>query len=189
MERNDKIVTAILQDAKSYADGVKVKATAQAEKLISDANSYANFYLAEKTKEAEKDAKAIIENKRTLIRLDENKIKLSAKRKALDLVFSKAANMLSQLPASDYLKVINNVLESYAESGETAIISESAPITVYDVSALSVAKNKNLTVKTGSGFLGGVILSGNGYEKRLDFNAIINVVRQTAETEISEKLF
>jgi vacuolar-type H+-ATPase subunit E/Vma4 len=189
MERNDKIVTAILADAEAYADGVKIKATAQAEKLISDATSYANLYLAEKTKEAEKDAKAIIENKRTLIRLDENKIKLGAKRKALDLVFSKAVSMLSSLPASDYLKVISNVLENYAESGETAIISENAPITVADVTALSVVKNKNLTVKTGSGFIGGVILVGEGYEKRLDFNAIINIVRQTAETEISEKLF
>lgn len=186
---NDKIVTAIINDANLYADGVKIKANRDAEKIVSEAERLASEYVAEKIKEAEFDAEQIVNNKRTLIRLDENKVNLGARRKALDEVYLKASKLLENADAKTYLGVVSGMIEKYAEDGEELIISKSAPVKASDLNALKTVKDKNLLVKEGGNFSGGVMLKGKGYEKSLTFSALIDSLRQQTETNISEKLF
>ena len=186
---NDKIVTAIINDANAYADGVKTKANRDADKILTDAKNQADAYIANKKQEAEKDAQAVIDNKRTLIRLDENKVALGARRKALDEVYKKAITALENADAKTYLSVIAKMIEKHAENGEEVIVAKNAPVSESDVSSLTAVKDKKLTVKGGGDFSGGVLLKGKGYEKSLTFSALIESLRQETEMEISQKLF
>ena len=97
MSGNDKIVTAILTDASIYADQVKSKAVEQADKIVKEAEKEAEIYLQTSKNEAEKEGEIIVNNKRTLIRLDENKIKLGARRNALNKVYVTAVDLLDNL--------------------------------------------------------------------------------------------
>jgi vacuolar-type H+-ATPase subunit E/Vma4 len=186
---NEKIVTAIIADANAYADSVKVKANTEAEKIILTATTQAEEYLSAKKVEAENDALQIINNKRTLIRLDKNKVGLSARRKALDGVYSTAIKMLENADAKTYLAVIEKMLEKYYEKGEEITLSSTAPVTENEVSSLKVFNGEKITVTKNGNFSGGVQLSGNGYVKTLTFSALIEGLRADTETEIFEKLF
>ena len=189
MSGNDKIVTAILTDASIYADQVKSKAVEQADKIVKEAEKEAEIYLQTSKKEAEKEGEIIVNNKRTLIRLDENKIKLGARRNALNKVYVTAVDLLENLDGKAYLSLIENLISKYAEKGEVALISKNAPVSVSDVTALNCVNEKGVIVKGGGEAEGGLILIGNGYEKSLTFTALIDGLRAETETEISTKLF
>lgn len=189
-EKNAAALTqGIIDDARAEADKMIAEAADYKERVLSEAREKARAFLEQAVKDCEKNAQTLIGRGKNASELLTRKTLLAAKQQIVGKVFSDVKRRLLDMPKDEYLALISRLIDSYAEKGDKVIVSKAAPITAEDVTALSASKKLGLfAYKTGD-FDGGIVLSGEKFDKDLTFSALIDAEREAFESQAAAKLF
>lgn len=192
MEGKDAIIQKIIGDANAQASTIIADAKAYAEKIIADAENVSKARVTETENQAEKNGVEYVGRRVTVAGLDLKKEKLNAKMRLLDEVFDTAADNLTKLKPDDYKKLITGMLDSAAEDGDQATVSENDKKVLTKEFFDNYAKSKKikltLSPEYGS-FKGGLILTGNGVDKNLTLEVELKLLREQTEAEVAALLF
>lgn len=189
MDGKDKIIEKILSDAENYRSKIISDADADYEKMTNEARKQADDFLAKEESLLKAEESEALKRKKVVAALDGKKLYLSKKTEAVDNVFTAALDRLNNLERSAYKSVICRFIENNANDGDTVLLPKNTPFTVNEVLAFSVVKDKNLKVKDGGKFSGGVIIEGKLSDVNLSFEAVIATLKEKYETYVAEKLF
>jgi len=185
------IVTQILEGAQYMATAVIVEAKAEAEKVIANAKAEAEAFLQKSREEIEALKDETIKRRITVAHLEARKILLAAKKKALDDIFARAAEVITSLPKEQYLAIIEGML-SHAEDGDTVKIARKDKAVITSAFIAGVAKEKGIKLTLSEEYAdisGGIILSGGEVEKNLSLDVELRALREELEPRVAAKLF
>lgn len=190
MDGKEAILKRILTDGENKAKAIVIEAQTIAEKQKSEAENWASNYLDVQTKLAKDEAEELIRRRLTVADLDVRKEILKAKQEVISRVLDKVYNDLCSLGKAEYLDLIENLIEKFADSDDIVMLSNDGIINEEDVKSLKVFIAKNLSVceKIGE-FKGGVRLNGKVSDKDLTFKAVINEKKEKFVSQIAEDLF
>lgn len=189
MNEKQVIAQKIIADAHENAQKITLNAEKKAESVIAQAKAIAKEQIDGAVALAKEEGARHIERRATIARLDGKKHILSAKQTLIKRVFARAEKMLESLPGEKYLALVNSQLESFAENGDTVILSEKACITESDILSLQVCKQRNLAVKKCGKFGGGIIIEGSKKDVDLTFKALALQSEEKYAGEVARKLF
>jgi len=183
------LLDAIIADAEAEAAKTLAAADEYYAQTVDKARVEANEYIAEQAKNADAKAEDVLKRRATLAALETKKTFLAARQALVEEVFSRAQKMLSRMDDADYLKLLDRLIAENAVSGDVAIISAKCALTPEQVEALESAKKLGLKVEKTGAFEGGLILSGEKFDKDLTFKVLCESMREKAESEVAQKLF
>jgi len=188
---NDKQVIAqkIIADAHEKAQKTIILAQEKAETIVDEAKKSADEQVKAVVALASREGELLIERRETIARLDAKKHLLSAKQALVARAFSRAEKLLEGLSSEQYLKLIENQLEKFAETGDCVVLSKNACINEGDVLALEVCKQKGLSVKKIGSFGGGIIIEGLKKDVDLTFKSLTKQAEEIYAGEVARKLF
>lgn len=184
-----KIVDKILSDANEEAIAIVGSAQDKSAKMLADSS-----LRAEKTREAvEKDTlekvESIFEKRAADARLECAKIRLIEKRTVIDAVYALALQKLIALNKEDTLCMCKNLLEKYAETGDTVYFAENFKYGA-EVERLPVCKEKGLRfAKERLAIDGGMKLVGEIADKDLSFGAMLATDKDAYQATLAKALF
>ena len=189
-EKNAEALTqGIIDDVRAEADKMTAEADSYKERVVAEAQEKARALLEQAAKDSENNVETLIGRGKNASELLTRKTLLAAKQQIVGKVFSDVRKKLLDMPKSEYLALIARLIDVYAEKGDKVILSKQAPITAEDVTALSASKKLGLVAfKTGD-FDGGIVLSGEKFDKDLTFSALIDAEREAFESQAAAKLF
>lgn len=187
--REKNIIEKIISDAEAKATDILAEAEA---KSICDAFEVSKALDKEREEQLDalkKRGEETLRRREITAKLDSNKLLLSAKRKALDAVFERALEKLCSLPTGEYVKLVGELIEKYADEGDGVILSSHCQCKG-QIEALPVVAKKGLKVSEEYGdFAGGVILVGKGCDKNVTFEALVQSAKDGLQAEIATRLF
>ena len=184
-----KLLDAIISDAKTEAQRITENAEIYYSETVEKAQADAQEYIAAALSVADKRAGEIKERSATLAALEARKTFLAAKQALVEEVFSRAEKMLEGMSKSEYLSLIDGLIAKHADKGDIIILSKNCPFTEKEAEELPAAKKLSLKAQKTGDFGGGIILSGEKFDKDLTFKALCETEREKLEAEIAEKLF
>ena len=189
-EKNAEALTqGIIDDVRAEADKMTAEADSYKERVVAEAQEKARALLEQAAKDSENNVETLIGRGKNASELLTRKTLLAAKQQIVGKVFSDVRKKLLDMPKSEYLALIARLIDVYAEKGDKVILSKQAPITAEEVTALSASKKLGLVAfKTGD-FDGGIVLSGEKFDKDLTFSALIDAEREAFESQAAAKLF
>lgn len=188
MNGKENIINKILSDADEKCVRIVAKAEQTAAEMKSQAEAEAEAEKRALQVKAENLAAERIRNRVSTAELDARKYKLKAKQQIISECYAHALQRLAALPAKEKQAFVLNLLQKYAETGETVIVAKQDKDVI--TQKLLDEANKKLTLsKTYHQGLGGVILEGVGYEKDLTLSRIVNYLREQTEGKVAQALF
>ena len=110
MNGQEKIIEQILLDANTYSTQLGEKAEAEYNALVEAATENAKKLIEEEAVRAEKERKEQLARTTVIATLDGKKQVLSAKKRAIDDVFTRALESLNNLDKSAYMSIIDRLL-------------------------------------------------------------------------------
>lgn len=188
MNGKENIINKILADADAKCAEILADAQRQAQE-ISD-GAAASVAAEEATLQKRLDALSAECSRNYLAsaQLSARKYKLLKKQQLISACYEKVLKSLQSLSSESRKKLLSNLLQNYAEEGETVRITK-ADKDVVTQKFLDTFK-KNLTL--GSEFAeasGGLILEGVGYDKDLTLEKIVSYAREQTEAQVAHALF
>ena len=184
-----KLLDAIISDAQADAAKTFGNAESYYAETVKKAEDDAKKYVDAAISTAEKKAKEIVERKATLAALESRKTFLAAKQALVEEVFSRAEKLMEAMKEKDYLDFIEGLIKNNAEKGDVIVLSKNCPITEKQAEDLPAAKKLSLKAQKSGDFGGGIVLSGEKFDKDLTFRALCEMKKEASEAEIAEKLF
>ncbi len=184
-----KVVDKILSDANEEAIAIVGSAEEKSAKMLADSS-----LRAEKTREAvEKEAlekvESVFEKRAADARLECAKILLKEKRTVVDAVYALALQKLIALGKEDTLLMCKNLLEKYAEAGDTVYFAENFKYAA-EVERLPVCEKKGLRfAKERLPLDGGMKLIGDVADKDLSFGALLAADKDECQATLAKALF
>lgn len=190
MNNGSSIIDAIIGDANSVADANIAAAKARAEEIV----SAAQFRRKAELSAANAEKKAVtdeIMNRRVMVaNIDAKKRLLGIKMQLIDETFESAPSAVRK--DKRYQSFLKRLIEEYAENGDTVTIAkaDAAVIDKAFIDAFYQNKSVKITLSREYGdFIGGVIISNDGYDKNLTLESIIKQLRNESEMETAAILF
>lgn len=187
MNGKENIVKRILDDAEGKAKYIVEQAEARVAMREKD---------EEKAIAAERnalDAKIValgeerIANALASAKLEARKYKLNGKQKLIGECYTKAYKSLCEMDGEQTKALISSLLSTYAEKGETVYFAAKDVAVVTQAFLDSVLTGLKL-----GGIVdidGGILLSGEGYDKDLSLSKLVEYARNETETAVAETLF
>ena len=187
----ESIVEKIASDAKARANSFVREQNEKAKEILADASQQCKSYIYTFKAETDTMVADIESRSRTVAELDSKKIMLSAKTRLLDGVFSRAVEKLASLDRDTQHRLLVAMLNEYAEDGDVITLGRGQRdcLSPYDVSQIAEGKGIALRLSEISGDFDGMILSGNGVDKNLNYGVEISLLREDLETQIAKELF
>ena len=189
LSAGEALVSRIAEDAASKAKKTVSEAKEYCERSIAAAKRSAEEISSAEISRANDAAALIIENKRTLSNIEVKKRTLTYRREIVESVYSRAERLLEKMKKAEYLRFIDMLVGKYAKCGDTVVLSRKAPVSESEVISLKNVSALSLKVEKKGEFGGGVILSGEKFDKDLTFSAIVEAVKDKTETETAKRLF
>ena len=189
MKGKETIINSILSEAQAKADAIVAEAQAKADEILKNANEQADADMKAAMEQAEKEAKDISDRRVSVAELEGKKYLLSLKQNLLSDCFEDALKKLCSMPDKQYLQIISSLL-SYAEDGESVVISCNDEKRITSDFVKSNVKGKKVSLSSERGdFSGGIVLSKDGYDKNMTFEVLLKQVREECEAEVAALLF
>lgn len=183
------LVERIISDAQLEAQTIIAEAENKAAKLLAEASLRAETLRKQTEKEAAEKRIAILEKRAADARLDGAKLLLAEKRKVIDALYDEALSRLLELSKEDCLRLVDNLLRSYAEEGDVVCFADNFRY-ASDVKRLPVAKEKKLLFEEKTLPLdGGLYLKGKLSDKDLSFGALLAVDREENQAALAKSIF
>lgn len=187
METNNKIISRILSDATAHADQIIGNANERATIAISDNVERQNSIKDETNKKCALNSKEIVKNALSNAELDVRKYRLKEKQSVISDAYKVAYEKLLNLPEKEYLALIEKLVRNNADQGERVLIAgkDSKIITQAFLDKFEL----DLTLAGTTNIDGGVILEGNGYDKNLSLDVLIDALKDQTEMQVAKILF
>jgi vacuolar-type H+-ATPase subunit E/Vma4 len=191
----ERLIERITEAASDEAAAILAKAREEIERAALIAQD--EIFSIEKGAQAraERDREDILERSRTNTELDARKYALKARREVLDEAFEKAQGMLLALSGDQRRALLERLLTSEAEGGESIAVAAADANLIYElagqINQKLQAAGKATLVPGGiaEGIAGGFILRAAGYEKNCSFEALLRDARAAYESEVAAELF
>lgn len=190
MSNASVITDKIFQDASLAADRIREDAAKKADEIISLASSEAASLREKSRIEVTEKAKEMLQSKITLSNLEVKKLILKAKRDVIEKAFSLAVTEIKK-DREGYKKMIASML-SAAEDGDTVTISESDKDIIEPAFITEISKKAKIKVSVNSeygAFSGGIVISGNGYDKNFSLETLLSSAKDEHEQTVAKLLF
>ena len=188
MNGKSKIIERILSDAESKCAEISAAAQLRADKTLADAEAKIAQEKQALAVRLEKQAEDLVKNKLANAALDARKYKLECKQNLIASCYDKALERLVKSTDAEYKKIISDLLNKFAEEGETVCIVEKDANVITQQFLDGVGKNLTLSTKRINA-MGGIVIEGNGYDKDLTFEALVSYVKADTEAMVAELLF
>ena len=176
---NDKnaVIDKRISDAHAAADALRQDARQKAEKIVSAAQKAADAYRKEALSGGEERVALALERAKSVDALDSRRELYACKSPLLDEVFALAAKALK---------------EENAEDGDKVVICKEDEKVVTAAFIASIAKSAKKKITPGGArgeFAGGVVLSGDRYDKNLTLEEEMRLIREECEPLVAKALF
>ena len=188
----ESIVEKIRSDGHAEAETLLAAGRKKADEIENGAKQSAEKLRRETEEDVRKRAESIAERYAAAARLDVKKIRLAARKRAVEEVYAQAKKRLCGLNEEETLFLFNRLLCAYAEEGDKVIFADGF---AYEkaVTLLPVFAKKKLTVLSGgqnsATIDGGMYLVGKTADKDLSFNALLKADRAENESDVASFLF
>ncbi len=190
MEGKEAIIKRILDDAEAKAATIRLSAEETRANTMQEAEEWSVRYLEKQRALLQAESEDRLIRKSTVAELDVRKELLAAKREVLDDVYALALKKLENLSKKQYLSILSNMLQKYAEVGEQIVLSKNAATYRKDIETLPVVQEKKLELSESCGdFSGGILLLGEKCNKDLSFDTALKTLKTQIESETAEHLF
>mgnify|MGYP004566590685 FL=1 len=187
MNGKENIIQRILSDAEAKCNEMIASAEAQSERILRVAEEKSAADARESDARASVQAEDLIRNKLAATRLAARKYKLNVKQRLISECYAEAVKTLVDASDEKRLEFIGKLISRYAESGETVLVCQRDAKLVNQ--KFLDAFGKNLTVGSRHIAEFGVVLVGEGYEKDLTIEKIVQYSRLETEAKVSAALF
>ena len=190
---NDKtaVIDKIISDAQAAADALRQDVRQKAEKIVSAAQKVADAYRKEALSGGEERVALALERAKSVDALDSRRELSACKSALLDEVFALAAKALKE-DKKAYKAYLTRVIKENAEDGDKVVICKEDEKVVPAAFIASIAKSakKKITLGGARGeFAGGVVLSGDRYDKNLTLEEEMRLIREECEPLVAKALF
>ncbi|MBR2974725.1 MAG: V-type ATP synthase subunit E [Clostridia bacterium] len=188
MNGKSKIIERILSDADSKCAEISAAAQLRAEQTVAQADSKIAQEKQALTERLQNQAQDIVKNKLANAALDARKYKLECKQNLIASCYDKALERLVKSTDAEYKKIISDLLNKFAEDGESVCIADKDADVITQRFLDGVGKDLTLSDKRINA-TGGVVIEGNGYDKDLTFEALVSYAKADTEATVAELLF
>ena len=184
-----KVVDKILSDANEEETSIVCSAQERAAKMLADSSIRAEKMREEVEKDTLEKVESIFEKRAADARLECAKILLEEKRTVVDAVYALALQKLVALGEEDTLCMCKNLLEEYAETGDTVYFAQNFKYAA-EVERLPVCAQKGLRfAKERLSIDGGMKLVGSIADKDLSFGALLASDKDKYQATLAKALF
>ncbi len=186
----EAIIQKIISDAEIRANSFIEEQKDKADDIIAQAAEQCKTYYYGFKNETEKAAADIAARAKTVAELDAKKLRLAAKQRILDGVFSSALEKLLAHDRTELKKLLLGMLAE-AEDGDVVTLGkrQKGLLTAADINAVAKKMSITLSLSDQSGEFDGMMLSGGGVDKNFTFESEIALLRDSVETQIAKELF
>jgi V/A-type H+/Na+-transporting ATPase subunit E len=198
-----RIIDAIIGDAKKEAAGIIEAANEQAKDALASAANAAQARACAIAKTATADGEELVRRAMLGASLEARKNSLASRRELLEKAFENAFSSLCRLENDDYINLITKLVCGASETGSETLL---VPSDVYDRYAKpykggktmleilndalkKAGKKGELSLAESQSRDGGVRLVGVDADLDCSFKALVASLRDEKETEISKLLF
>lgn len=174
----EKIIDAIIEQAKAEAEEIISRARATAEEIINEAQERSSNDCAVIFDRARKEATLSEHINRSNAQSLSRKKLLSVRQEIIDSVISKALDKLRSLPDREYFDVLAGLCTRYAMSGSGELVlsdkdKNRLPSDFMDRINASLSGDRTLTLCSDNANIdGGFILRYGGIEENCSFEAL-----------------
>lgn len=192
MNSSQGIIDRILSDSNAIANDSIAQAELKAQSVIDNAEKGSSVKIIDFKNTLENTFNEIVNRKITVAKLDSKKIIMDAKKEAVDKVFKEALSRLNTLPKAEYLELIADMIKANAVDGDKIMpcYADKSKITGSFINKIAKETNLKLSLDTTyPDYQGGIILSGDNYDKNLSFEVELASMREEIETLIADILF
>lgn len=187
MDGKEAIKQSIIVAAEESALRILSNAKVESDEKTAAAQEQIRLQTEEAMSRAEKKAEEIRLRGEMLANLDAKKETLRAKRRLVDEVYVMAAEIiLSDLPR--YKEFVAELIRKNADKGDKVVVAERDKKTFTADWLKGVRADVELSEETHSE-IGGVILRGDKFDKKLTLPSLVGEVRETTESEVVKRLF
>lgn len=191
MNNKEAIIQKIIDDANAAAQKNLDEAREKAAQIIGRAQKQADKYVADNARREEQLYKESLQRGEVVAGLDCKKILQGAKKAVIDKAFDEA---LQAIVADKklYPALLQAMILSCCESGDEVVVAQSDDKIVTKKLISDLAKKSGKSIKKSGelgDFKGGVILSGEKYDKNLTLELELSVIRERIESKVDEILF
>ena len=177
---------------KAQVDEIISKAQEEVKNIEKTTNDSIQKYRDVELPKGDKQAKEILSRKQMVTNLDCKKLVLSKKTAIIDSIFNSIASDLRKNKKQEYIDLIINMISKVCDDKDEVIISKFDKDIITDAVIEKAAKKSgkkiSLSKKQGD-FIGGVILSGEKFDKNLTLEVEFEEIKQQKELEITQILF
>jgi vacuolar-type H+-ATPase subunit E/Vma4 len=188
MNGKSKIIERILSDADSKCAEISAAAQLRAEQTLADAETKIAQEKQALADRLEKQSQDLVKNKLANAALDARKYKLECKQNLIASCYDKVLECLVKSTDAEYKKLISDLLNKFAEDGESVCIADKDADVITQRFLDSVGKNLTLSANRINA-TGGIVIEGNGYDKDLTFEALVSYAKADTESTVAELLF
>ena len=188
MNGKSKIIERILSDADSKCAEISAAAQNRADQTLAETEAKIAQEKQALNARLEKQAEDLVKNKLANAALDARKYKLECKQNLIASCYDKALDRLVKSTDAEYKKIISDLLNKFAEEGETVCIVEKDANVITQQFLDGVGKGLTLSNKRINA-MGGIVIEGNGYDKDLTFEALVSYAKADTEATVAELLF
>lgn len=193
----ERIIERIRDDASREKESILNEARSKASQIEREAAREAEQIEASALARAREKASEILRRAETLADLDSRKAILSAKMKAVEEAFRRAADSLATLPDDQYRRLLVEVAAGVASGAERVIVSPRdrerlGSRFIQELNEALRARGKPGSVRFSDetrAMRGGVILAGERLEVNLTFDAALERVRDELVPRVAAILF
>ena len=188
----ESIVEKIRSDGRAEAEKLLAAGRRKADEIENSAKENAEKLRRETEADVQKRAESIAERYAATARLDVKKIRLAARKKAVESVYAQAKKQLCLLNEEETLRLFNRLLCAYAEEGDKVIFADNF---AYEksVKLLPVFTQKKLSVVSAAqksvSIDGGMYLTGKTSDKDLSFDALLKADAEENESNVASAIF
>ncbi len=194
----ENILSEILKEGEEEKLNIIREAREKADNIIRDAKEKIEEYKEKEEEKIEKEAQATKERLITSFELEKDKEILTAKKKAIDVVFNKLIEKIVSLPKDEYLAFLSGLIIEYVQTGEEFLYLSERDRGLVDEGFLKkvneelVKNGKKGNIKLAEepvDISGGVILGKENIRINASLELIVEDVREKWEKEVGQILF
>ena len=188
----ESIVEKIRSDGRAEAENLLALGRKKADEIENGAKESAEKLRRETEADVKKRAEIIAERYAAAARLEVKKIRLAARKNAVEAVYERAKQRLQKLSEEETLRLFNRLLCAYAEEGDKVSFADNF---AYEksVKLLPVFAEKKLSVISAAQksvqIDGGMYLTGKTADKDLSFDALLKADMEENESKVASAIF
>lgn len=193
----EKILKAIEAEASANAEAIVRQAELEADEIMAKAKSEAEKKFAEIAEKSDADVKDIISRAESAAALQEKKLILDAKQQIISNTIANAKSALANLPDSEYVKIILQMVKKYAHNKSGEILFTDAdkkrlPANIETLIQTTLAEKTGVELKISEQSViidGGFILKYGDIEENCSFDALFSAAKDDLQDKVNTILF